>query len=319
MSGLQLDESASNKSVTAKAKPFVVVGIPAYNEEKTIAKVAIQAQKYADKVVVCDDGSADMTGEIAERLGAEVIRHERNLGYGAAVQSLFRRAKELDADVLVTLDADGQHNPREIPNVVKPIVDGTADAVIGSRFIDKRLAYTIPWYRRAGVKFITKLANTTSKHGVKDAQSGFRAYNRKSLATLNMFDNGMGASVEILISAKKNGLRIREVPSTCNYGGVEGSTHNPLKHSLDVVMSIVRLVVEDRPLMMLGMPGILCLIIGAVFGVWMLQIYTVAHHIVTNIVLASIAFSLTGFFCLSTAITLYAITKLANRINKNSG
>ena len=117
-----------DKVAFAKAKLFVVVGIPAFNEEKTIARVVLQAQKNADKVVVCDDGSTDLTSEIAERLEAEVVRHEQNLGYGAAVQSLFRRARELGADVLVTVDADGQHNPDEIPSVVKLLLDGDADA-----------------------------------------------------------------------------------------------------------------------------------------------------------------------------------------------
>ena len=111
--------------------------IPAFNEEKTIAKVVLLTQKHVDKVVVCDDGSTDMTGEIAERLGAEVIRHERRLGYGAAIQSLFRRARELGADVMVTLDADLQHNP-DIPVLVKPLWEGGADIVVGSRFLGMR-------------------------------------------------------------------------------------------------------------------------------------------------------------------------------------
>ena len=90
-----------------KAQPFVVVGIPAFNEEKTIARVVLEAEKHADKVIVCDDGSEDLTSEIAKRLGADVVKHQRNLGYGAAIRSLFRRARELNADVLVTLDGDG--------------------------------------------------------------------------------------------------------------------------------------------------------------------------------------------------------------------
>lgn len=310
--------SGSQDTVVVEGKPFVVVGVPAFNEEKTIAKVVIEAQKYAGRVVVCDDGSADMTADIAERLGADVVRHERNLGYGAAIQCLFRLARELDADVLVTLDADGQHNPGEIPNVVKFIVDGSADIVIGSRFVDEQSTHTIPWYRRVGVKFITKLVRNTSKHGVKDAQSGFRAYNRKSLETLTVFENGMGVSVEVLINAGKHGLRVREIPSTCNYADVKGSTLNPVKHAADVIMSIIRLVVEDKPLALLGIPGISCLIAGAVFGVWMLQIYATENHIVTNIALASIAFILIGFFCLSTSITLYTIGRFVRKANNNN-
>ncbi len=116
---------------------IVVVGIPAFNEEKTIAKIVIGAQKYAQLVVVCDDGSTDLTAEIAERLGAVVVRHKKNLGYGGALQSLFKRARELQADVLVTLDSDGQHDPEEIPQLIKPIEDGVAEVVFGSRFKDE--------------------------------------------------------------------------------------------------------------------------------------------------------------------------------------
>jgi glycosyltransferase involved in cell wall biosynthesis len=164
-----LVEVEKNRSIeieveAAKVKPFVVVGIPAFNEERTIAKVVLESQRFADKVVVCDDGSSDMTAEIAERLGADVARHERNLGYGAAVQSLFRRARELGAD--------GQHDPSEVSDVVKPIVEGKADVVVGSRFVDERSAYAMPWYRRAGVKFVTRLTNNGARHGVKDGQSG---------------------------------------------------------------------------------------------------------------------------------------------------
>ncbi len=120
-------------------------------------------------MVVCDDGSTDLTGEIAEQLGAVVIHHERNLGYGTALQSLFKRAHELKADVLVTLDADGQHDPSEIPRLVKPIEDGVAEVVLGSRFMDKHGTADMPMYRQFGVKVITKLANGSGKNGVSDA------------------------------------------------------------------------------------------------------------------------------------------------------
>ncbi|MFQ5759231.1 MAG: glycosyltransferase family 2 protein, partial [Candidatus Bathyarchaeia archaeon] len=107
-----------------KDRPFVVAAIPAYDEEKTIARVVLQAQRYVDRVVVCDDGSRDLTAKIAEKLGAEVIRHERNMGYGASIQSLFRKARELNADVMITLDGDGQHNSGEIPMLVEPVLEG---------------------------------------------------------------------------------------------------------------------------------------------------------------------------------------------------
>jgi glycosyltransferase involved in cell wall biosynthesis len=298
------------------ASPFVVAGIPAFNEENTIARVLLEAQKYADVVVVCDDGSSDLTCEIAERLGAEVVRHERNLGYGAALRSLFERTRELNADVLVTLDGDGQHNPEEIPAVLKPISDGVADVVIGSRFIDERGTAEMPKYRRLGAKLITRMVNGSARNGVSDAQSGFRAYGRRAIERLSVVETGMGASVEILLEASKQRLRVCEVPSTCRYrnGEVVTSTEHPVSHGVGVVMSIVRLIVEEKPLMVLGVPSLLFLFAGISFGVWMLQIYATEHYIVTNIALASLAFVIIGFFMLSTAITLYAISRITRKL-----
>jgi hypothetical protein len=224
----------------------------------------------------------------------------------------------LNADVLVTLDADGQHNPNEIPSVVKPVVQGTADVVIGSRFIDGHRTKEMPLYRQFGAQLITKLVNGLSKNGFSDAQSGFRAYNRQALECLSVFGAGMGASVEILLEASKHDLKICEVPCSCKYdnGGVKTSTEHPLAHGMGVVMSILRLIVEEKPLTVLGIPGLLCLFAGLGFGVWMLQIYAMQRQIVTNIALASIAFVLVGFFMLSTAITLYAISRLSRKMNE---
>jgi hypothetical protein len=175
----------------------------------------------------------------------------------------------------------------------------------------------MPLYRRFGAKLITKLANGSSKNGVRDAQSGFRAYNREALEHLNVFEAGMGASVEILFEASKHDLKICEIPSSCKYdnGGVATSTEHPVTHGMGVAMSIIRLIVEEKPLTVLGIPSIICLFSGAFFGIWMLQIYAIDHRIVTNIALASVAFVLVGFFMLSTAITLYAIARIAKKVN----
>jgi glycosyltransferase involved in cell wall biosynthesis len=304
------------KAVTG-TKPFVVVGIPAFNEEETIAKVILKSQKYADAIVVCDDGSSDMTGVIATRLGAYVVKHKQNMGYGASIKSLFKSAHELDADVLVTIDADGQHNPDEIPNVVKPIAHDGADIVIGSRFIEAHGAKEMPFYRRFGAKLITKLVNGSSKNGISDAQSGFRAYNRQAINRISPLEDGMGASVEILMKASKHDLKIYEVPCSCTYnnGDVETSSEHPFTHGINVLMSIVRFIVEEKPLTVLGIPGLLCLFAGLGFGIWMLQIYATEQHIVTNIALVSVALVLVGFFVLLAAITLYAIQRITIKVN----
>jgi glycosyltransferase involved in cell wall biosynthesis len=237
-----------DKKSLSIAKPIVVVGIPAYNEEKTIARVVLESQKVSDLVLVCNDGSDDLTEEIAESLGAKVIRHNRNVGYGAAIRSLFNSARELGADVLVTLDADGQHNPAEIPEIVKPIIQGTADISIGSRFMDTQKRVDMPLYRKLGIEIITRLVNGSSRTSISDAQSGFRAYNRKAIDSFKIVETGMGASVEILLEAIKNGLTICEVPSTCKYksNGEATSTKHPIKHGINVVMSLALIAIRKR-------------------------------------------------------------------------
>jgi len=285
--------------------------IPAYNEEKTIARVVLQAQKHVDTVIVCDDGSSDLTGEIAHRMGAVVLHHEKNLGYGAALRNLFKKARDMNADVVLTLDADGQHDPVGIPDMIQPILEDKADMVIGSRFLHKN--NNVPAYRRFGIKFLTRVSNGSLKGEISDAQSGLRAYNKKAIQSLKLFEEGMGISAEILMRAREQGLRIAEVPIQVNYKGVETSTHNPIRHGLGVLATIIRLVVEERPLFYLGIPGAILISIGIGFGIWTLRLYTEMGYIVTNVALASLAFSLIGIFTLFTAITLYAIVRLTQK------
>lgn len=289
---------------------MIIACIPAYNEEKTIAKVVLLVQKHVDMVVVCDDGSKDLTADIAQGLGATVIRHNKNLGYGAAIQTLLGKGKELDADVIVTLDADGQHEPREIPTLTQPILDGKADIVIGSRFIKGK--NDAPAYRRFGIKLITSLVRSPR---YSDALCGFRAYGKRAIKSLVLHEEGMGVSAEILLKAEKQGLAVMEVPVNVRYKGLNTSGHKQhwLKHGASVIMSIIKMIVEKRPLFYLGIPGVVFLLTGLVFGAWMLRIYALEGHIATGVALASIAFVLMGLFTIFTAITLFAIIRLTQK------
>jgi len=303
---------------SGKPRSLVVAAIPAFNVERTIAKLVLEAQKFVDVVLVCDDGSTDLTAEIAERMGAYVMRHDRNLGYGAALKTLFTTARKLNADVLVTLDGDGQHDPCEIPSLVEPVLENKADIVLGSRFLGSKES-GVPRYRRWGIRLISRLTGAASNHRFLDAQCGFRVYGLKALVGLDLVENGMGSSVEILMKAKKQGLTVAEVSANCRYKELEKtSTQNAFSHGANVLMSIIRLVVEERPLLFLGLPGLLSLLAGTAFGVWMLQIYAVTHQITTNIALAAIAFVLIGMFTIFTAITLYALSRQAQK-NDNNG
>jgi len=299
-----------------KPRPLVVAAIPAFNVERTIARLVLEAQKFVDVVLVCDDGSTDCTAEIAERMGADVIRHEKNFGYGAAIKTLFTMARELNADVLVTLDGDGQHDPREIPRLIEPVLENKADIVLGSRFLGEK-ENGVPRYRGWGIKLISKLTGAASNHKFNDAQCGFRVYGHKALSGLSLVENGMGASVEVLMKSQKNGLTVVEVPAEVKYKELErSSTQNALGHGAGVLMSILRLVVEEKPLMLLGLPGIIFLFAGTAFGIWMLKIFAEEQQIMTNIALASMAFILIGMFTVFTAITLYAISRQAQKNGK---
>jgi len=290
-------------------KPIIIAAIPAVDEEKTIAKVVIKSMRHVDRVFVCDDGSKDMTGEIAKALGAEVIRHERNMGYGSALASLFRRAREIGADVMVTLDADMQHNPEDIPRLVKPVLDGEADIVIGSRLLEKR-GNEIPKGRRFGIKVITRLADAASYKELTDAQSGFRAYSRKAIEMITPTELGMGSSTEILLKAKEKGLRIKEIPIKVNYDVEKPSTHNPLYHGIDVILSTVKHMSIRHPLLFYGIPGAIALLTAIAFWVWTLQIFAATRQVVTNIALVAIGATIVGLMLLTTAVILWVIVSL---------
>jgi len=286
---------------------LIVIGIPAYNEEKNIAGIIVKLQSIADLIIVCNDGSSDLTSTIAEKMGAVVINHPKNLGYGAAIRSIFLKAREISPDVLVTFDADGQHRIEDISTVLESILDNTSDIVIGSRFLDQ--STKIPKYRRMGIKTITKLTNVTTNIKLTDSQSGFRAYNRKVLEELTPSDYGMGVSTEILIKANNKNFRISEVPITVLYEG-DTSTHNPISHGTSVILSTMKFISIEHPLKFYGIPGIIFLAIGLFFTVWTIQVFTATRQIITNVALIGIGTMLIGTILLATAIMLYSLVNV---------
>jgi glycosyltransferase involved in cell wall biosynthesis len=175
---------------------------------------------------------------VAERAGALVIRHKVNQRYGGAINTCFEVARQMNSEVLVTIDGDGQHDAGDIPSVLAPIQAGEADIVIGSRFLDK--ANRVPLYRKFGIGVITLLCNIGCKTKVSDAQSGFRAYSWKAIRALgNLKDNDMAISVEMLIKARRKCLKVVEVPISVQYHA-ESSTQNPIRHGLSVALATVQ-------------------------------------------------------------------------------
>lgn len=292
----------------------VTVGIPAYNEEKNIGSILSKLGNIADSIIVCDDGSSDNTARIAEKMGATVVAHEKNMGYGAAIRSLFLKAKEMGSEVLVTIDADGQHRVEDVESVVKPILSGEADIIIGSRFLGRN-QHDMPSYRKMGIKLITKLANTSLDKAITDSQSGFRAYNKKVLSEITPSESGMGVSNEILIKASKKEFRIAEVPIVVSYQG-DTSTHHPVSHGASVILSTMKFISIDHPLKFYGIPGVVFLAVGLFFTIMTIQGFTETRQILLSTAVLSVGSIVLGTVLLMTSIILYSIVNL---IREKSG
>jgi glycosyltransferase involved in cell wall biosynthesis len=303
--------------VNANRDSKILVCIPAFNEAGTIAEVIWKSRKYANDIIVYDDGSTDNTYEAATSAGAIVIRNPENKGYGVAIRSLFQAAKEKDADIMVTLDSDGQHDPDQIAQVIEPLKQGF-DIVIGSRFLKRDRKEKVPRYRSFGIKTITKVTQAASYHGLTDSQSGFRAYSKNALSKINLFEDGMAVSVEILLRAKEKNLSTTEVPITINYDIKDTSTHNPLSHGVGVLYSVLQFVSLRHPLAFYGLPGIVLLGVAALFLRNALHLFSTTGYVSTNMILISVGIAVVGVVLLATAAIVYTLIALLKGKIKDS-
>ena len=285
----------------------ITIGIPAYNEEKNIASIITKLKNITDSIIVCDDGSSDMTSEISKNLGAIVISHKKNMGYGAAIRTIFQKSVELDSDILVTFDADGQHRIDDVNKILQPLKNNEADIVIGSRFLDNESK--VPNYRKIGIKVITQVTNASLKKKLTDSQSGFRAYNKQALTQISPSEMGMGISTEILIKASNKGLRIAEIPITILYHDGT-STHNPVSHGTSVLISTIKFTSIEHPLKFYGIPSIIFLIIGSAFTYSAIQYYVEIGRLNTNLTVIGAGAILIGLVLLISAIILYSIVSV---------
>jgi len=280
----------------------IIAALPAYNEETYLAKIIPLIKQYVDLVIVVDDGSTDATSSISQQMGAYVIKHPENRGYGAALQTIFSAARQFNVDALVIMDSDGQHDPKDIEKVLEPLLNG-ADVVIGSRFLDKT-KNAIPKYRQIGMKVLdTATAATGVKKGI-DTQSGFRAYGKKAISVINISGTGMSAGSEILIQIKDKNLSIVEVPINVRYDIEETSSQNPVMHGVLVLYKLIGMISYQRPLPIFGIPGFVLVIIGLLFGSWAITEYytTATFPFVLSMVCG--VFVMTGLLLLITALIL---------------
>jgi len=291
----------------------ITIGIPAYNEEKNIAEIIKKLQKITTKIIVCDDGSSDSTGKIAKEMGVLVVRHEKNLGYGAAIRSIFLKAREEKSESLFTLDSDGQHRIEDIQTVIEPIKNGKSDLVIGSRFLDDN-GKNVPKYRKMGIKILTTLANTSLKQNITDSQSGFRGYGKRVIEEITPSESGMGVSNEILIKASKRGFQITEVPIIILYDG-DTSSQNPISHGSSVVISTLKFISMEHPLKFYGIPGSIFLTIGLIFLIYTIQLFTETSQILLSSAIIGVSSVIFGSILLMSAVFLYSMVNLIRHKN----
>jgi len=228
-------------------------------------------RQHVLRVIVVDDGSSDKTAEIAKLAGAEVLMHPNNRGKGAALKTGFQAAK--DADIIITLDSDGQHQPREIPRLLEPIIKGEADVVNGSRYLNGNGKET-PSYRRVGQNVLDTATNISGKNlDVTDSQSGFRAFAGHTLPVFRFRSPDYTIESEMLIEAAKAGLRIKEVEISATYGEENYHKQNPIRHGVSVLVRVLQDMEFNRPLYYFTLPGVALMILGMISGVYFFDRY----------------------------------------------
>jgi glycosyltransferase involved in cell wall biosynthesis len=280
--------------------------IPAYNEENNISEVIKKSLPHVDMVVVCDDGSTDNTAKVAKEAGATVIT-QKNQGYGAAISSLFDYARKENAQIMITLDGDGQHNPDQIPLLVDAIVTHNVDVAVGSRFLDNTTRASR--YRKTGIKIITSASNYGTNFKISDSQSGFRAYSKDAIDAIHPTEQGMSVSTEILLKISNKGLSIAEVPITISYDG-DTSEENSVSHGVGVLANTIKYVSIKHPLQFYGIPGIGLIIAGITLGGIFLDAYLNQQTVFYGSLLGSVVLFLLGAILTVTAVILFSMANL---------
>jgi glycosyltransferase involved in cell wall biosynthesis len=287
-----------------REKPVIIVGMPAYNEENYIGSVVLQARQFADEVVVVDDGSTDRTALVAGLAGATVVQHRQNSGYGATVQTVLAEAKKRNPDVLVLLDADGQHNPEEMSSLVNAISEGS-DVAVGSRRLKNE---AIPAYRKFGQKIISFFTRVLSGSTLSDTESGFRAFSRKALNVLEPKEKGMAISAETISEATAKGLRVAEVPISAIYTK-DGSTLNPVKHGVGVLNRVLVMISERRPLLFFGLAGVISVALGIAAGIIVLRALLTINELAVGTAMVAMLLVTVGVLCIFAGLILNVLVK----------
>jgi glycosyltransferase involved in cell wall biosynthesis len=244
----------------------VVVTIPAYNEEETIADVIEGCKNYASEIFVIDDGSTDKTREIAQLAGVKMIIHKMNRGLSETIQDGFRAALNVGADIIINIDADGQYLAEEIPKLISPIIRDEADFVLGSRFAGH--IEEMPWIKRFGNKLFTRVVRTLTNTEISDGQTGFRAFNRAAaMASINLAGR-YTYTQEQIIRLIEEGFRVAEVPIyfAKRQSGSSRLIASPLGYGAKAFAVTLRTYRDYHPVLFFGILGGILIIAGLLLG-----------------------------------------------------
>jgi glycosyltransferase involved in cell wall biosynthesis len=290
----------------------IIAIIPAYNEERFIGSVVLQALRYTSRVIVVDDGSTDNTSQIANSAGATVFRHECNQGKGAALNTGFREARKFDPQVVICLDGDGQHTPAEIDILIAPVITNQADIVVGSRYIGS--TNQVPRHRVWGHRLFNLLTGYASGVKSSDSQSGFRALSPSALDAFYFRSKDFSVESEMQFLAREHDLRVKEEPVTIRYP--DPPKRSVLMHGMRVLNGLLRLVGQHRPLLSFGVPGSIIIGLGILLGLRVFEIFGRTSQLAVGSALLSILLSMTGIITLMTGFILHSVRGLLSDILK---
>ena len=287
------DEKGSDKNL--------IVIIPAFNEDLYIGSVVLKTLSYASTILVIDDGSVDETRSVAEAAGARVIVHSKNKGKGAALNTGLSAVRELDPDIVIFLDADGQHDPKNIPQLARALIEDDADIAIGSRFLD--LPNRAPNYRKAGQQVVTLFTNKASGVPVSDTWSGYRALSRRAVELIHFRESGWGIEPELQFQARAHDLKIIDVAVDISYH--QARKRNIVSQGIQTFSGILRLIARYRPLLAFFGFGLLSLMCGIFSGLWVVHKFVVTGgSLAFGIALVSVTLVMLGMLTLYSALTL---------------
>jgi glycosyltransferase involved in cell wall biosynthesis len=294
----------------------IIAVIPAYNESENIINIITEVKKFVTSIIVIDDGSTDNTYALALSTKVKVIRLNRNRGKGAALKRGIIESVRYNPDVIVTLDADGQHDAQDIPTLLKPIQEGLADIVIGSRY-NTLTKQEIPRIRGIGLSIIDILNRTMMKINVRDTQSGFRAYNKSIISTITDYDSvGYGAETEQLAQAEIKGFNIMEVPIKIKYNGLgKTSKMNPLLHGTHLLSTILKIAIEKKPLLIFGLSGFILILISLLPITNLLSIFNETRYFSVPLALIALGLSFIGSLSIVVSFVLYALKRIRHKID----